>query len=170
MSNFPYAQPNNAEFQVTSSTPMMSFSKVSEKRSWFSDQPSELDMFHERRPELSLVQLEHHCLLTQNRLIWRRVKAIFKALILLFLSTGYLAFCYSVNRRAVPLKSLGTYSITPNHFETVKSAITTLNIALVTLALYPVYDILLELKRRILPCTSSKKVTRGTSLDNQCNF
>lgn len=125
---------------------MTSFSKVSEKRSWFSDQPSELDMFHERCPELSLAQLEHHRLLTRNRLIWRRVRAIFKALILLFLSTGYLAFCYTVNRRVVPLRSLGPYSITPNHFESVKSAITTLNIALVTLALYPVYDILLELK------------------------
>lgn len=30
--------------------------------------------------------------------------------------------------------------------ETVKSAVTTLNIALVTLALYPIFDILLELK------------------------
>lgn len=123
------------------------------KHRWLSEPEShqnELDKFHEPHdglhPQLSRVQLEHHRLLTRNRLIWRRFKSILKALILLFLSAGYLIFCYMANRHAIPLRSLGPYSITPDHFETAKSAITTLNIALVTLALYPISDILLELK------------------------
>ncbi|KAG1776025.1 hypothetical protein EV702DRAFT_361478 [Suillus placidus] len=151
MSPFPYSQPDNAELQVASSIPMLTFSMVSdsEKPSWLSEPGShqnELDKFHEPHPQLSPVQLEHHRLLTRNRLIWRRFKSILKALVLLFLSAGYLTFCYMANRHAVPLRSLGPYSITPDHFETAKSAITTLNIALVTLALYPISDILLELK------------------------
>lgn len=66
---------------------------------------------------------------------------------------------------------------------TIKSAITTLNITIITLALYPVYDFLLVLRvsyllllstygmpdaaqeRRILPCAFSKD-TRDTSLHN----
>ncbi|KAG1740330.1 hypothetical protein EDB19DRAFT_780985 [Suillus lakei] len=149
MSTVPYSQPDNADFQVTSSTPMLSFSTVNEKRSWLSEpgnRQDELDKSSEPHTQLSRVRLEHHRLLTQNRLIWRRVKAVLKALILFFLSTGYLTFCYTVHRRTVPLKSLGPYTITPDHFETAKSAITTLNIALITLSLYPIYDILLELK------------------------
>jgi hypothetical protein len=153
MSTFPYGQPQHAQLQVSSSTPMLSFSTVSEKHSYLSDPrklPSDggLDKssYEQHLVELSQVQVEHHRLLTRNRLIWRRVKAVLKALVLLFLSTAYLTFCYMVNHHDVPLKSLGPYSITPNHFETVKSTLTTLNIALVTLALYPISDILLELK------------------------
>lgn len=66
---------------------------------------------------------------------------------------------------------------------TIKSAITTLNIAIITLALYPAYDVLLVLRvsyllllsaygipdtaqeRRLLPCTFSKD-TRDASLHN----
>ncbi|KAG1763505.1 hypothetical protein EV702DRAFT_181671 [Suillus placidus] len=105
----------------------------------------------------------------RNRLIWRRVKAILEALILFSLPTGYLAFYNTVNHSTVPLKSLGPYSITPNHFEPVNSAITMLKIALVTLAL-SVSDILSEQVRRILPCTYSKGDTTGASLANQCHF
>ncbi|KAG2139732.1 hypothetical protein DEU56DRAFT_302261 [Suillus clintonianus] len=153
MSNFLYAQPDNAEFQVTSSAPMLSFSELGEHR----NHSSEVDKSRES-------YLEHHRLLLRNHLIWHRVKAILKALILLFLSTGYLAFCYTVNRRIVTLKSLGPYSITPNHFETVKSAITTLNIALVTLALYPISDILSELKSEEFFRALIQKGTRGVPL------
>lgn len=153
MSTFPYGQPENAELQVSSSTPMLRFSTVSDKSSCLSEprkHPSEggLDnsSYELHLAKLSQVQVEHRRLLTRNRLIWRRVKAVLKALILVFLSTAYLTFCYVVNHHDVPLRSLGPYTITPNHFETVKSTITTLNIALVTLALYPISDILLELK------------------------
>lgn len=153
MSTFLYGQPENVELQVLSSTPMLKFSAVSDKSSCHSEprkHSSEggLDnsSYELHLAELSQVQVEHRQLLTRNRLIWRRVKAVLKALILVFLSTAYLTFCYVVNHHDVPLRSLGPYTITPNHLETVKSMITTLNIALVTLALYPISDILLELK------------------------
>lgn len=153
MSTFPYGQPENAELQVSSSTPMLSFSTVSktssclsEPRKHSSEGGLDKSSYELHLAELSQAQVEHRRLLTRNRLIWRRVKAVLKALILVFLSTAYLTFCYVVNYHDVPLRSLGPYTITPNHFETVKSTITTLNIALVTLALYPISDILLELK------------------------
>ncbi|KAG1766802.1 hypothetical protein EDD22DRAFT_877389 [Suillus occidentalis] len=119
MSTFPYGQPENVELQVLSSTPMLRFSTVSDKSSCYSEprkHPSEGGLHNSsyelHLAELSQVQVERRRLLTRNRLIWRRVKAVLKALIL----------------------------------KTVKSMITTLNIALVTLALYPISDILLELK------------------------
>lgn len=63
-------------------------------------------------PEPSLPHLDNHRLPTRNQFIWRRIKAILKASILLFLSIGYLAFCYTVNRHTVPLKHLAPFSIT----------------------------------------------------------
>jgi hypothetical protein len=123
MSTFPYGQPENAELRVSSSTPMLSFSTVPEKSSCLSEPqkyPSEggqdKSSYELHLAELSQVQVEHHRLLTRNRLIWRRVKAVLKALILLFLSTAYLTFCYVVNHHDVPLRSVGPYSITPSHF------------------------------------------------------
>ena len=102
--------------------------------------------------------------LTRNQFIWRRTKATLKVLIPLFCSIGYLAFCYTVKHHIVPLRYLGPFSITRDNLGwfipfaethgmlifsckgTIKSGITTLNIAIVTLALYPVSDLLLVLK------------------------
>ena len=107
---------------------------------------------------------ENPCPLTRNQFIWRRTKATLKVLIPLFCTIGYLAFCYTVKHNIVPLRKLGPVSVTRDNLGrfipfaathemlmsscegTIKSAITTLNIAIVTLALYPVSDLFLVLK------------------------
>jgi hypothetical protein len=66
--------------------------------------------------EASLVPFENPpSVHTRNQSIWRRIKTILKVLILLFLSIGYLAFCYTVKYRTVPLRHLGPFSITRNN-------------------------------------------------------
>lgn len=90
--------PHRDNIMSTSTAPEVKFS------------PHELHDF-----EPSLVRLQHPPLLTGNQSIWRRINTILKALILLFLSIGYLAFCYTVKYRTVPLRHLGPFSITRNN-------------------------------------------------------
>ncbi|KAF9233532.1 hypothetical protein BU15DRAFT_80027 [Melanogaster broomeanus] len=58
----------------------------------------------------------------------------------------YLAFCYTVHRKVVPVNTYGIYSVPTQHLATIKGAITSISIIIISIALYPIYDILNSLK------------------------
>ncbi|KAF8834837.1 hypothetical protein BDN67DRAFT_975740 [Paxillus ammoniavirescens] len=78
--------------------------------------------------------------------LWRIVRSPLKMALLPLAALGYLAFCYSVHGKVVPVNTHGPYSVTPQHLSTIKGAITSISIIVVSIALYPVYDVLSNLK------------------------
>ncbi|KAH7930354.1 hypothetical protein BV22DRAFT_74847 [Leucogyrophana mollusca] len=71
---------------------------------------------------------------------------IIKTLILPFVAIGYLTFCYIVHQRVVPLKTYGLFKVTPDHLAAIKGGITSVSIIIVSIALWPLTDLLSDLK------------------------
>ena len=48
--------------------------------------------------------------------LWRTVKTPLEMALLPLAAIGYLAFCYTVHGKAVPVNTYGLYAVTPQHF------------------------------------------------------
>ncbi|KAH7884959.1 hypothetical protein F5I97DRAFT_1305040 [Phlebopus sp. FC_14] len=82
----------------------------------------------------------------RRRISWVSVKPVLKALTLPLIALGYLAFCYSVHERIIPVNTYGIYSVIPARLAAIKGAITSVSIFLVTIALWPIGDTVSDLK------------------------
>ncbi|KAF9236441.1 hypothetical protein BU15DRAFT_77022 [Melanogaster broomeanus] len=78
--------------------------------------------------------------------LWRMTRTPLQLALLPLAAIGYLAFCYTVHGKVVPVNTYGIYSVTPQHLATIKGAITSISIIIISIALYPIYDILNSLK------------------------
>ncbi|KAF8554664.1 hypothetical protein OG21DRAFT_1037201 [Imleria badia] len=78
--------------------------------------------------------------------LWRTVKTPLKMALLPLAAIAYLAFCYTVHGKAVPVNLYGLYAVTPQHLATIKGGITSISIIIISIALYPIYDIVSTLK------------------------
>ncbi|KAG9316978.1 hypothetical protein JVU11DRAFT_1158 [Chiua virens] len=103
---------------------------------------SHSSMFHvPLRPQRSQKRL-----LTHRLPPWRTMQtAVGMALLPLF-AIGYLAFCYTVHDRPVPVNTYGLYSVEPEHLATIKGGITSISVIVISIALLPIYDIISSLK------------------------
>ncbi|KAF9233530.1 hypothetical protein BU15DRAFT_80023 [Melanogaster broomeanus] len=78
--------------------------------------------------------------------LWRKTRTPLRMVLLPLAAIGYLAFCYTVHRKVVPVNTYGIYSLVPEHLATIKGAITSISIIIISIALYPIYDVLNNLK------------------------
>ncbi|KAF9236444.1 hypothetical protein BU15DRAFT_77025 [Melanogaster broomeanus] len=78
--------------------------------------------------------------------LWRVTRTPFRMALLPLAAIGYLAFCYTVHGKVVPVNTYGIYSVTTEHLATIKGAITSISIVIISIALYPIYDVLNSLK------------------------
>ncbi|KAF9236450.1 hypothetical protein BU15DRAFT_77031 [Melanogaster broomeanus] len=78
--------------------------------------------------------------------LWRVIRTPLRMALFPLAAIGYLAFCYTVHHKAVLVNTYGIYSVTPQHLATIKGAITSISIIIISIALYPIYDILNSLK------------------------
>lgn len=53
--------------------------------------------------------------LASRRPLWRALKTPLKMALLPLFAIAYLAFCYTVHGKAVPVKTYGLYAVTPQH-------------------------------------------------------
>ncbi|KIJ59438.1 hypothetical protein HYDPIDRAFT_118539 [Hydnomerulius pinastri MD-312] len=77
---------------------------------------------------------------------WNIAGSLLKTLLLPLTAIGYLAFCYTVHGRVVPVNTYGLYAVTQAHLSAIKSGITSISIIIISIALYPLYDVLSDLK------------------------
>ncbi|KAF9233536.1 hypothetical protein BU15DRAFT_66531 [Melanogaster broomeanus] len=78
--------------------------------------------------------------------LWRVTRTPLRMALLPLAAIGYLAFCYAVHGKVVPVNTYGVYSVTTQHLATIKGAITSISIVIISIALYPIYDVLNSLK------------------------
>ncbi|KAF9236448.1 hypothetical protein BU15DRAFT_77029 [Melanogaster broomeanus] len=78
--------------------------------------------------------------------LWRVIRPPLQMALLPLAAIGYLAFCYTVHGKVVPVNTFGIYSVAPQHLATIKGVITSISIIIISIALYPIYDILNSLK------------------------
>ncbi|KAF9055165.1 hypothetical protein BDZ89DRAFT_1055770, partial [Hymenopellis radicata] len=71
---------------------------------------------------------------------------IFKALLLPVIAIAYLAFCYTVHRRVVPLRSnISFIDLESYDLRTIKSGVTSFSILIISLGLYPLNSLIQDL-------------------------
>lgn len=75
-----------------------------------------------------------------------RVLAVAKLLALPLAASAYLVFCIIVNKRLTTLKNNGFYAFSPDHIATIKAGVTSLSQLVVSVALFPVADIVSKLQ------------------------
>ncbi|KAG6375189.1 hypothetical protein JVT61DRAFT_3398 [Boletus reticuloceps] len=99
--------------------------------------------------------------------VWDTVRPPLEMALFPLAAIGYLAFCYTVHGKVIPVNTYGLYAVTPqhlgmcrisqsgasflkpfppNHIATIKGGITTITIIIISIALYPVYNIVSNLK------------------------
>ncbi|KAH0839482.1 hypothetical protein J3R83DRAFT_294 [Lanmaoa asiatica] len=78
--------------------------------------------------------------------LWHGIKTPLEMALLPLAAIGYLAFCYTVHGKVVPVNTYGLYAVTPQHLATIKGGITSISIIIVSIALYPIYNILSNLR------------------------
>ncbi|KAN0097968.1 hypothetical protein V8E55_002414 [Tylopilus felleus] len=78
--------------------------------------------------------------------LWRTIETPLKMALLPLAAIGYLAFCYTVHGKPVPVNTYGFYAVTTQHLATIKGGITSISIIIISIALYPVYDIVAKVK------------------------
>ncbi|KAF8652835.1 hypothetical protein AX16_004135 [Volvariella volvacea WC 439] len=87
---------------------------------------------------------------------------LLKVSLLPVISLAYLGFCWTVQYRTVLINGYGLIDTSPENLSTVKSGITTINILIITLALWPIKALLTDIKGeeffRSLRWSDSKKV------------
>ncbi|KAF9236446.1 hypothetical protein BU15DRAFT_77027 [Melanogaster broomeanus] len=96
--------------------------------------------------------------------IWRVIRTPLQMALFPLAAIGYLAFCYTVHRKVVPVITYGIFSVTPQYLAIIKGAITSISIIVISIALYPIYDILNSLK------VSQAEYTRRELLHNRGTF
>ncbi|KAF9233534.1 hypothetical protein BU15DRAFT_66529 [Melanogaster broomeanus] len=78
--------------------------------------------------------------------LWRVIRTPLQMALLPLAAIGYLAFCYTVHRKVVPVITYGNFAVTSQYLAIIKGAITSINIIIISIALYPIYDVLNSLK------------------------
>ncbi|KAK0194438.1 hypothetical protein F5146DRAFT_436833 [Armillaria mellea] len=71
---------------------------------------------------------------------------VVKALVLPVVAVGYLAFCYSVHNRIVPVTGDGMVNLSSYSMATVKSGITTISILVISIGLWPMKSLVQDLR------------------------
>lgn len=71
---------------------------------------------------------------------------VVKALVLPVVAIGYLAFCYSVHNRIVPVTGDGIVNLSLYSLATVKSGITTVSILVISIGLWPMKSLVQDLR------------------------
>ncbi|KAF8436820.1 hypothetical protein L210DRAFT_3505600 [Boletus edulis BED1] len=78
--------------------------------------------------------------------VWDTVRPPLEMALFPLAAIGYLAFCYTVHGKVIPVNTYGLYAVTPEHLATIKGGITTITIIIISIALYPVYNTVSNLK------------------------
>ncbi|KAG6375190.1 hypothetical protein JVT61DRAFT_3399 [Boletus reticuloceps] len=78
--------------------------------------------------------------------LWRTTKPPLQMALFPLAAICYLAFCYTVHGKVVPVKTYGLYAVTPQHLATIKGGITSISIIIISIAFFPIYDIIANLK------------------------
>ncbi|KAH8102893.1 hypothetical protein BXZ70DRAFT_757390 [Cristinia sonorae] len=83
---------------------------------------------------------------------------ILRGLLLPLVAIAYLAFCYTVHSKTVPLKST-LFDTSPNNLATIKSGVTSISIIIITLGLFPIHTLVADLRSEEFFRAVSGKVT-----------
>ncbi|KAF8436819.1 hypothetical protein L210DRAFT_3547694 [Boletus edulis BED1] len=78
--------------------------------------------------------------------LWRTTRPPLQMALFPLAAICYLAFCYTVHGKVVPVKTYGLYAMTPQHLATIKGGITSISIIVISIAFFPIYDIIANLK------------------------
>ncbi|KIM79523.1 hypothetical protein PILCRDRAFT_10350 [Piloderma croceum F 1598] len=71
---------------------------------------------------------------------------LLKALILPTLAIAYLAFCYIVHYRVIPINMHGIINVSPQNIASIKAGVTSISILIIALGLWPLQDLIQDLR------------------------
>ncbi|KAG0698077.1 hypothetical protein DFH29DRAFT_121497 [Suillus ampliporus] len=109
----------------------------------YQDMPNSSNFQTPIRPQLFRQRL----VMSRREFLLKGTWQLTKTFLVPFIAIAYLSFCYTVHYKVVPFNGKGFYDELDNTWlAIVKSGLTTTNIIIISISLYPVHDLLSSLK------------------------